>query len=155
MGELTKCSCDTSHGRRGSTAAAAATTVNANDIPNSKRKLNKKDVIILDSNSNNNNINNNDINSNKNNLNKNNKKKNKMENNKKMGKYKKLGKRIEFPEGDWEWGGCGDNINYGFRKSKDFLDARYRKRSDIKTLVKLHNNNAGRLVTNENRENIS
>lgn len=50
-------------------------------------------------------------------------------------------------EGEWEWGGCGDNVNFGFRKSRDFMDARYRKRSDIKTLVKLHNNDAGRLVS--------
>lgn len=49
-------------------------------------------------------------------------------------------------EGEWEWGGCGDNVNFGFRKSRDFMDAPYRKRSDIKTLVKLHNNDAGRLV---------
>lgn len=50
-------------------------------------------------------------------------------------------------EGDWEWGGCGDNVNFGFKKSRDFMDAPYRKRSDIKTLVKLHNNDAGRLVS--------
>lgn len=36
---------------------------------------------------------------------------------------------------------------FGFHKSKEFLDSRYRRRSDIKTLVKLHNNNAGRLVS--------
>lgn len=51
------------------------------------------------------------------------------------------------PEGEWEWGGCGDNINYGFKKSKDFLDTRYKRRSDMKTLVKLHNYAAGRLVS--------
>lgn len=49
-------------------------------------------------------------------------------------------------DGEWEWGGCGDNVNFGYRKSKDFMDARYRKRSDIKTLVKIHNNDAGRLA---------
>jgi wingless-type MMTV integration site family protein 6 len=50
-------------------------------------------------------------------------------------------------DGDWVWGGCGDNVNFGYRKSKDFMDAPYRRRSDIKTLVKLHNNDAGRLVS--------
>lgn len=56
-------------------------------------------------------------------------------------------RNVILPEGDWQWGGCGDNVMFGFRKSKEFLDARYRKRSDIRTLVKLHNNNAGRLVS--------
>ncbi|KAI4493683.1 PREDICTED: protein Wnt-6-like [Polistes canadensis] len=55
-------------------------------------------------------------------------------------------KKNLLTEGEWEWGGCGDNVNFGFRKSKDFMDAPYRKRSDIKTLVKLHNNAAGRLA---------
>ncbi|XP_049773438.1 protein Wnt-6-like [Schistocerca cancellata] len=49
-------------------------------------------------------------------------------------------------EGEWQWGGCGDNVNFGYRRSKDFMDAPYRRRSDIKTLVKLHNNDAGRLA---------
>ncbi len=61
---------------------------------------------------------------------------------------KKIGKNFALPDGDWEWGGCGDNVHFGLRKSKEFLDSiRYKRRSDIKTLVKLHNNNAGRLVS--------
>lgn len=56
-------------------------------------------------------------------------------------------KDTPMPEGEWEWGGCGDNINFGLRKSKDFMDIRYRRRSDMKTLVKLHNYAAGRLVS--------
>lgn len=61
---------------------------------------------------------------------------------------KKIVKNIALPDGDWEWGGCGDNVHFGLRKSKEFLDSiRYKRRSDIKTLVKLHNNNAGRLVS--------
>lgn len=63
-------------------------------------------------------------------------------------KKKKIGKNIVLPDGEWEWGGCGDNVHFGLRKSKEFLDSiRYKRRSDIKTLVKLHNNNAGRLVS--------
>ncbi|KFB53744.1 wingless protein [Anopheles sinensis] len=49
-------------------------------------------------------------------------------------------------EEKWKWGGCDDNVNFGVRKSKDFLDARLRRKSDIKTLVRLHNNNAGRMA---------
>lgn len=56
-------------------------------------------------------------------------------------------RNVILPKGDWQWGGCGDNVMFGFRKSKDFLDSRYQRLSDIRTLVKLHNNNAGRLVS--------
>lgn len=56
-------------------------------------------------------------------------------------------RNVILPDGDWTWGGCGDNVMFGFRKSKDFLDARYQRLSDIRTLVKLHNNNAGRMVS--------
>lgn len=47
----------------------------------------------------------------------------------------------------WQWGGCSDNVRFGLQKSREFMDSRYRKRSDIKTLIKLHNHNAGRLVS--------
>ncbi len=47
-----------------------------------------------------------------------------------------------------EWGGCSDNIAYGYRKSKDFMDLkRQRTRADIRTIVHKHNNEAGRLVS--------
>uniref|UniRef100_A0A672QC48 Protein Wnt n=1 Tax=Sinocyclocheilus grahami TaxID=75366 RepID=A0A672QC48_SINGR len=47
----------------------------------------------------------------------------------------------------WEWGGCGDDVEFGYEKSKQFMDARRRKgKSDIRTLIDLHNNEAGRLA---------
>lgn len=47
----------------------------------------------------------------------------------------------------WEWGGCGDDVEFGYEKSKQFMDAKRRRgKSDIRTLVDLHNNEAGRLV---------
>lgn len=50
-------------------------------------------------------------------------------------------------DGEWVWGGCSDNINFGYRKSKDFMDARKRKRrGDLTTRIQLHNNEAGRSV---------
>ncbi|XP_017019668.1 protein Wnt-6 [Drosophila kikkawai] len=60
---------------------------------------------------------------------------------------RKFWDNIKFPEGQWEWGGCSDNVNFGLRHSRVFLDAKQRqRRSDLGTLVKLHNNNAGRLA---------
>lgn len=50
-------------------------------------------------------------------------------------------------DGDWVWGGCNDNVDFGYRKSKDFMDARKRKRrGDLTTRIQLHNNEAGRLA---------
>ncbi|XP_077436614.1 protein Wnt-6 isoform X1 [Vanacampus margaritifer] len=47
----------------------------------------------------------------------------------------------------WEWGGCGDDVEFGYDKSKQFMDAKRRRgKSDIRTLVDLHNNEAGRLA---------
>lgn len=53
----------------------------------------------------------------------------------------------QMTESDFKWAGCGENIDFGMKKSKDFLDIIYKKRSDMKTLVKLHNYVAGRLVS--------
>ncbi|XP_076030907.1 protein Wnt-6-like [Oratosquilla oratoria] len=55
------------------------------------------------------------------------------------------------PEGEWRWGGCSDNVEYGYKISKAFLDSRYlkRRRKDIKTLVMLHNSEAGRLAVSD------
>ncbi|KAK9888594.1 hypothetical protein WA026_000829 [Henosepilachna vigintioctopunctata] len=60
-------------------------------------------------------------------------------------KHRKKQKIDSTPQGDWEWEGCGgENVDFGIKKCKDYLDTRYRKRSDMKTLVKLHNYAAGR-----------
>ncbi|XP_044272970.1 protein Wnt-5b isoform X1 [Varanus komodoensis] len=52
---------------------------------------------------------------------------------------------------DWLWGGCGDNVEYGYRFAKEFVDARERERNYAKgseeqarTLMNLQNNEAGR-----------
>ena len=50
-------------------------------------------------------------------------------------------------DGEWEWGGCGDNVDYGYKKSREFMDARKKKRrGDLTTRIQLHNNDAGRMV---------
>ncbi|ODM95642.1 Protein Wnt-6 [Orchesella cincta] len=53
-------------------------------------------------------------------------------------------------DGTWEWGGCGDNVHIGYERSKDILDIKYRRRSDIRSLLLLHNNEAGRMAVKAN-----
>lgn len=55
---------------------------------------------------------------------------------------------------DWIWGGCGDNIEYGYRFAESFIDVREKEKSVSKTskeqarkLMNLHNNDAGRRVS--------
>lgn len=71
-----------------------------------------------------------------------------MKNRRRNGKKTKGTAVAAKTEKDWEWEGCGgDNVDYGIKRCKDFLDTRYRKRSDVKTLIKLHNYAAGRRVS--------
>jgi len=50
-------------------------------------------------------------------------------------------------DGLWEWGGCSDDVEFGYNKSKQFTDIK-KERYDIKALLLVHNNEAGRLVSN-------
>ncbi|BES88829.1 Hypothetical protein NTJ_01636 [Nesidiocoris tenuis] len=45
---------------------------------------------------------------------------------------------------DWEWGGCSDNIGFGFKFSREFVDTGERGRS-LREKMNLHNNEAGRV----------
>ena len=52
-------------------------------------------------------------------------------------------------DGEWVWGGCHDDVDFGYVKSREFMDARRKKRlGDVTTKIQLHNNEAGRLVSN-------
>lgn len=51
--------------------------------------------------------------------------------------------------GEFDWGGCSDNINYGIKFAKAFIDAKERTVKDARALVNLHNNRCGRMVSNE------
>jgi len=54
----------------------------------------------------------------------------------------------------WIWGGCGDNIQYGYKFAQNFIDIRERESNEIpssgaalpqgRQLMNLHNNEAGR-----------
>ena len=55
---------------------------------------------------------------------------------------------------EWIWGGCGDNIHYGYKFAKNFIDIREREMSVARggddhgrQLMNLHNNEAGRRVS--------
>ena len=56
------------------------------------------------------------------------------------------------PDGSaaWEWGGCGDDVDFGDEKSRLFMDAQHKRgRGDMRALVHLRNNETGRLVGGE------
>ncbi|XP_077385340.1 protein Wnt-2b-A-like [Festucalex cinctus] len=48
--------------------------------------------------------------------------------------------------GTFDWGGCSDNINYGIKFAKAFVDARERMVKDARALMNLHNNRCGRMA---------
>lgn len=51
-------------------------------------------------------------------------------------------------DGEFEWGGCHDDVDFGYKKSREFMDDRRRnKKGDLTTKIRLHNNEAGRLVS--------
>ena len=61
---------------------------------------------------------------------------------------------------DWIWGGCGDNVDYGYKFGQAFVDVREKERNNPRhspqlrrSLMNLHNNEAGRLVR-KNLQNI-
>ncbi|EYC11180.1 hypothetical protein Y032_0052g2274 [Ancylostoma ceylanicum] len=53
---------------------------------------------------------------------------------------------------DWTWGGCGDNVDYGYRFSKNFIDIREKERDPRRdqdhgrSLMNRRNNEAGRKI---------
>lgn len=46
----------------------------------------------------------------------------------------------------WKWGGCSDNIGFGFRFSREFVDTGERGKT-VREKMNLHNNEAGRMVS--------
>jgi wingless-type MMTV integration site family protein 6 len=138
MGELVECSCDKNLVRH-NVLLNNQFSPNVDNEAQSMNSMNKK----------NRNVNSGNNNSNNNNHSVNKKKPKRNENKylKNINRRKAISSETIAGMGEnWEWSGCDDNVNFGNRKSKDFLDSRYRRRSDIKTLIKIHNNNAGRMA---------
>ncbi|XP_006785874.1 protein Wnt-2b-like [Neolamprologus brichardi] len=55
--------------------------------------------------------------------------------------------RDKDDRGEFDWGGCSDNINYGIKFAKTFIDAKERTVRDARALMNLHNNRCGRTVS--------
>ena len=51
-----------------------------------------------------------------------------------------------FNEEGWQWGGCSDNVAYGVKIGKQFVDAAEDTDSKVRNAMNLHNNEVGRQV---------
>ncbi len=54
-------------------------------------------------------------------------------------------------DSSWKWSGCSTNIRYGMKFAKHFLDSR---ETDSRSLMNLHNNNAGRKVSSNEFDSL-
>ncbi|KAH8411887.1 hypothetical protein KR222_001281, partial [Zaprionus bogoriensis] len=137
MGQLVECSCDKSHMRRNGGQPQMVNAATAEAALERQQQRQQMPLQQLQQQRNNNNNNLTDLLLGR---------RNNQRGGGKRGR-RKFWDNIKFPQGEWEWGGCSDNVNFGLRHSRAFLDAKHRqRRSDLGTLVKLHNNNAGRLA---------
>ena len=61
--------------------------------------------------------------------------------------YSRCGKTREQQKGnsDWQWGGCSDDIKFGEKETRRFID-KLEKGNDARTAFNLHNNHVGRKV---------
>ncbi|XP_021931091.1 protein Wnt-2b-A-like, partial [Zootermopsis nevadensis] len=56
--------------------------------------------------------------------------------------------RSRKPKGKWQWGGCSEDIHFGEKFSRDFVDS-HENRDTADGLMNLHNNEAGRRVSQQ------
>ena len=59
----------------------------------------------------------------------------------------KCGKKRKQPKANsgWQWGGCSDDIKFGEKETRRFID-KLEKGNDARTVFNLHNNEVGRKV---------
>ena len=59
----------------------------------------------------------------------------------------RCGKTRKQPKGksEWQWGGCSDDIKFGEKETRRFID-KLEKGNDARTAFNLHNNQVGRKV---------
>lgn len=50
--------------------------------------------------------------------------------------------------GEFDWTGCSNNIKFGLKFARSFVDAKESETRDARGLMNLHNNNLGRRVSN-------
>ena len=60
----------------------------------------------------------------------------------------KCGKTRRQPKGNigWQWGGCSDDIKFGEKETRRFIDKLERGGDAARTALNLHNNEVGRKV---------
>ncbi|XP_043932882.1 protein Wnt-2b isoform X1 [Protopterus annectens] len=58
--------------------------------------------------------------------------------------------RSKDERGEFDWGGCSDNINYGIKFAESFVDAKEKTVQDAQAIMNLHNNRCGRIVSESN-----
>ncbi|XP_076322961.1 protein Wnt-4-like isoform X1 [Tachypleus tridentatus] len=61
--------------------------------------------------------------------------------------------RSRDTKGQWEWGGCSEDVRFGSKFSKDFVDTG-EDRNTPEGLMNLHNNRAGRKALKRNKERL-
>lgn len=63
---------------------------------------------------------------------------------------------VYYPAGsqDWNWGGCSDNVGFGEQISKQYIDE-MESGNDARAVVNLHNNEAGRRVSDRLNSQLS
>ncbi|XP_056633135.1 protein Wnt-10a-like [Diorhabda sublineata] len=66
-------------------------------------------------------------------------------------KIYKIRKPRAMSKAKWKWGGCSDNLRYGIKFSKMFLDSR-EKAEDMQSKINLHNNQVGRIAVSNNMQ---